>query len=202
MRGKRADPLKRFTLDWNCVISLETGDQHAPCVRELVESHRQGLADVALLQTSASENMRDTKGFPGSYKLFEDRLRSVSIDDLPRIPTPGVYDLTFWDQCYHVDEAIYRLLVDKLRSIMAPNMADFVEKWSREKGEPTDEHFAGRDFARFRNSWCDVHSAYCHIYAQRDFLVTSNLRDFQKRGLADLGLVALNPEKAAALIRL
>jgi len=193
--------LKRFTLDWNCVISLEKGDPQAPYVRELVESHRRGVANVALLQTSASENMRGTRGFPGSYELFEERLRAASIDDLPRIPTPGVWSLTFCDQCYWVDQSSYERAVGELWQIMAPNMADFVEKWSSENGEPTPEQSAGPQFARYRNAWCDVHSAFCHIAERRDFFVTSNTQDFRKEALANLHLLAVTPEEAAALVR-
>jgi hypothetical protein len=64
--------VKTLTLDWNCIIAVEQEDPAAEAVLALARLHQEGRADVALLATSASENLRDGT-FPGSYQQFEKR---------------------------------------------------------------------------------------------------------------------------------
>ncbi|WP_132693091.1 hypothetical protein [Rhodovulum steppense] len=194
--------MKKLTLDWNCVLAVENGEVQGRHLEELVTLHRAGQVQTALLQTSASENMRGTRGFPGSYDLFEGRLEKLGWEDLPRLPTPGVWGLTFWDRFYWVDQEVYERLTEELWHIMFPNLQFFVEEWSAKNGEPSGDDFAGPEFARFRNAWCDVHSAYCHIEENRDLFISMNTRDFQTNGqsLRALGLMAVTPEEALAVI--
>lgn len=187
-----------LTFDWNCVLAVEKNEPDASAVTQLVDWHREGRIEVALLQVSASENLKGSREFPGSYDCFEERLRKLGWDDLPRLPTPGVIGLTFWDCCYFVDESVYTERSDTLWSIIAPNLETFLDVWIATHGEPSDEEFSGPAFAKFRNAWCDVHSAYCHINERRDLFVTTNTRDFQRNSdaLTPLGLVAVTPKEA------
>jgi len=187
-----------LTFDWNCVLAVENGEPAAAAVTQLVNVHRGGRIEVALLQVSASENLKGSREFPGSYDCFEERLAKLGWDDLPRLPTPSVIGLTFLGCSYIVDERVYTERSDTLWSIIAPNLKTFLDDWIATRGQPSDEDFSGPDFAKFRNAWCDVHSAYCHINERRDLFVTTNTRDFQKKSdaLTPLGLVAVSPKEA------
>lgn len=190
--------VKTLTFDWNCVLAVENGEPAGKAVNELVNLHRKGRIEVALLQVSASENLKGTRKFPGSYDCFAERLANLGWDDLPRLPTPGVIGLTFLGCSYIVDENAYADMSDRLWSIIAPNRKTFLDDWIATRGEPSDEKFSGPAFAKFRNAWCDVHSAYCHINERRDLFVTTNTNDFQENSdaLTPLGLVAVSPEEA------
>ena len=64
----------------------------------------------------------------------------------------------------------------------------------------TDHHSA--DAAKWRNAWCDVHSAIAHLNSGRGYFVTLNTRDFQRRDreLRNIGLVAVGPNEAVQLL--
>ncbi|UYV38650.1 hypothetical protein N4R57_06270 [Rhodobacteraceae bacterium D3-12] len=189
------------TFDWNCILSIENGDANFDSIQLLIDAHHSGGIEVGLLATSASENMRGTKGFPGSYLIFEKRLARLGLSDFPIIPAPGVIGLTFIGHSYWCDEETYENLSNSLWDVIAPRQKNFVEEWVVVKDRaPTDDEFQSSEFAKYRNAWCDVHSAYCHVAEERDYFITSNTKDFPPDGaaLSQLGLLALTPEMAVA----
>lgn len=180
----------KLTLDWNCVIEVEENRPQASYVRDLINSHRNGEFEVALLAASASENTK-SKLFPGNALVFKKRVAQLGWDDLRLVPMPGIYGLSYWDCCFNVgDNDAFERDMGALWKIIAP-------KVSR---EPSDHLAAGKALddnliqsealSKWRNTWCDVISAYSHIYAARDIFVTNNTRDFQKNAkeLASLGM--------------
>jgi hypothetical protein len=191
-----------FSADWNCVIEVEADGEHAGQVRRLIELHRSGACEVFVLATSASENLRGSRTLPGSYALFRNRLEALGWGDLSAIPTLLTVGLTFLGSSKlagdHDDT-----LIDELWQIIAPN----IERDPHRHRQPllvSDENWiASRDLAKWRNTWCDVHSAHSHISAGRDVFVTTNTTDFQRHAdsLALLGLrrIAL-PKEAVALV--
>ena len=85
----------KLTLDWNCVIEVEEQRQQASFAIDLVDRHRNGEFEVALLAASASENTK-SKLFPGNAKLFKDRVAAIGWEDLPIVLMPGVWGLSYW----------------------------------------------------------------------------------------------------------
>jgi hypothetical protein len=47
-----------------------------------------------------------------------------------------------------------------------------------------DNAIQSEELSKWRNTWCDVISAYSHIHDGRDVFVTNNTRDFQKNSAA------------------
>lgn len=180
----------KLTLDWNCVIEVEEDRPQAPHVVDLINCHRQGQFEVALLAASASENSK-SKRFPGSAKLFQDRVSTLGWQDLPLVTMPGIPGLSYWDFCYYVDDGeSFERDMDALWSVIAP-------KVPREPSEHlpfgaliTDDAIQSEPLSKWRNTWCDVISAYSHIHDGRDVFVTNNTRDFQKNSevLSRLGM--------------
>lgn len=189
-----------FSLDWNCILAVENNESAAASVLTLVEAHRNGFAHVALLATSASENLRD-KTFPGSYELFDRRVAKLGLADLPVLLTPGVFGLTYWDRSYYVDENTYEPQRDAIWNAIHPSVPLELEL-------PPDDHQAQQELwaarqQKWRNAWCDVNSIITHIDQQRDVFVTSNTRDFQRNSslLSSLGAAKIVvPDEAALLL--
>lgn len=188
-----------LSLDWNCIIEVEEERAEARAVRTLAEAHRHGDAEVALLATSASENMKGSRRFPGSYTAFMTRVAGIGFDDLPVLLTPGVWSLTYWDRSYYVDRDAYH----RLRAAVWPILSDLSPDWkahARDVGAPQAD-IGDPALATWRNAWCDMHSLICHIDHGRDWFVTLNTRDFQDNAaaLAPLGAgEMLTPAQAAA----
>jgi hypothetical protein len=190
-----------FSLDWNCAIAVEKAEESAKWVNELIDAHFSGWSDVAVLQTSASENLPKSREFPGSYAAFENRLKNLGWDKLHRVSTPAVWGLTFWNRCYWIDKEDYRALVVGLWPLIGGGVPEKFADFLEDQGLPAATEIQSPEAARWRNIWCDVHSAVAHLNARRDFFVTLNSRDFQKRETEfhAVGLRAVSPQTAVEI---
>lgn len=180
----------KLTLDWNCIIEVEENRPQATAVRDLISRHRNGQLEVALLAASASENSK-SKRFPGNATLFVERASALGWSDLPIVPMPGVFGLSYFDFCFYVGDAEkFQKDMDALWKVIAPNVPRRPVDHLPEGILLTDEAIQSEHLWKWRNAWCDVVSAYSHIYAGRDIFVTNNTRDFQNNAdkLSALGM--------------
>jgi hypothetical protein len=193
----------KLTLDWNCVIEVEEQQAQSDEVLELVWRHRSGHAEVALLAASASENTK-SKIFPGNAKIFKERINALGWGDLPLVKMPGVSGLSYFDFAYYVgDGAEYERKMSALWSVIAPKVSRNLSDHLTNGQSLRDGAIQSPQLAKWRNSWCDVTSAYCHIHAGRDVFVTNNTRDFQSHAdeLAKLGMLKIaTPADAIRLL--
>jgi len=183
----------KITLDWNCVIEVEEQRDQSSHVVQLLELHEQGIIEVALLAVSASENSK-SKRFPGSAALFQERVQKLGWSHLPIVPMPDIWGLSYWDFAYWVsDGAQFEREFSAIWDVIARNVArDFRDHITAEN-DAMDNVLQSESLAKWRNAWCDVMSAYCHIHERRDVFVTLNTRDFQKhiKSLAKLGMAQI-----------
>lgn len=193
----------KLTLDWNCVIEVEENRTQAENVTELIRFHRLGRFEVALLAASASENTK-SKRFPGNAKVFKERVSKLGWQDLPLVPMPAVIGLSYWGFCYYVgDIEKFERDRDAIWQVMAPLVPRKPADHLSEGKKMTDDAIQSEDLSKWRNTWCDVISAYSHIQAGRDVFVTNNTKDFQKNAseLAKLGMKHIStPLEALALV--
>lgn len=193
----------KLTLDWNCVIEVEEGRPQASCVTELIRFHRLGRFEVALLAASASENTK-SKRFPGNATVFKERISSLGWQDLPIVPMPGIYGLSYLDFCYHVDDGEkFERDRDAIWRVIAPSIPREPIDHLPEGQRITGDAIQSEQLSKWRNTWCDVISAYSHIHAGRDVFVTNNTRDFQSNAsdLAKLGMLHIStPTDALAMV--
>ena len=191
----------KLTLDWNCVIEVEEHRRQATFVIDLVGRHRSGEFEVALLAASASENTK-SKLFPGNAKLFKDRVAHLGWNDLPIVPMPAVWGLSYWDFCFYTD-ATFEPKFDALWTAIVPTVPRKASD-HLQMGQSLDvDSLQSEALAKWRNTWCDVMSAFSHIHAARDIFVTNNTSDFQRNmpKLSPLGMQNICiPEDARRLI--
>ncbi|RMA41321.1 hypothetical protein [Rhodophyticola porphyridii] len=192
------------TFDWNCVIEVEEQGKQSENVRSLVQMHWDGAREVGLLATSASGNTR-SKRFPGNAALFKERVDGLGWSGLPIVPTPKVWGLTYWDWSFWVgDPDEFQESTDQIWAVIAPNVARDPKEHLGGKASVDDEGLQVEKLASWRNTWCDVMSAYSHIHAKRDVFVTLNCKDFQRnaRLLAKLGMRDIaDPQTLAQRLR-
>lgn len=193
----------KLTLDWNCVIEVEEDRPQAPCVRELIHSHRNGELEVALLAASASKNTR-SKRFPGNAAFFCERISAIGWQDLPLVPMPGVIGLSYLDFCFIVgDDKQFKLDMDALWQAIAPKIPKDPSDHLPPGENLSDDLIQSEHLSKWRNTWCDVVSAYSHVHQRRDIFVTNNTRDFQanKEKLSALGMRHIGkPSEALAAV--
>lgn len=193
----------KLTLDWNCVIEVEADRPQALCVRDLISRHRKGQFEVALLAASASENCM-SKRFPGNATIFTERVKALGWQDLPLVPMPAVWGLSYWDFCYFVEDGDqYERDIDALWQVIAPKVLKEPIDHLPPGVELNDDTTQSEHLWKWRNTWCDVVSAYSHVHASRDIFVTNNTRDFQKNQekLSTLGMRHIaTPSKTLELV--
>ena len=195
----------KLTLDWNCVIEVEEQRPQAAFIVDLVKAHRSGEFELALLAASASENTR-SKVFPGNAGFFRRRIEQLGWDDLPLVPMPGVYGLSYWGFTFWVaDGEAFDRDMDALWQVIAPKVPRNLSDHLTDGQTLDDDLIQSEALSKWRNTWCDVISAYSHIYAARDIFVTNNTRDFQDKALAlaSLGMKNIStPAKTRSLIEM
>nr|WP_309502042.1 hypothetical protein [uncultured Roseovarius sp.] len=193
----------KLTLDWNCIIEVEEGRPQANCVTELIKFHRLGRFEVALLAASASENTK-SKRFPGNATVFKERISSLGWQDLPIVPMPSIIGLSYWDFCYYVDDGEkFERDRDAIWHVIAPSIPREPIDHLPVGQQITDDAIQSEELSKWRNTWCDVISAYSHIHEGRDVFVTNNTRDFQRNAsdLAKLGMLHIStPTDALAMV--
>jgi HPt (histidine-containing phosphotransfer) domain-containing protein len=180
----------KLTLDWNCVIEVEENRPQAGNVNELIEGHRRGEIEVALLAASASENTKSMR-FPGNSGVFKQRIEQLGWEDLPLVKMPGVLGLSYYGYCFMVGDGVaFQSDLDALWQVIAPKVPRNAEDNLRDGQAWDDWAIQSEELAKWRNSWCDVISAYSHIHEERDVFVTNNTRDFHNnaQALASLGM--------------
>lgn len=193
----------KLTLDWNCVIEVEEGRLQAEHVSDLINFHRQGHFEVALLAASASENSKSRR-FPGNAHSFVERVAALGWQDLPLVPMPAVWGLSYSDFCFYVEDGdAFEREMDALWRVIAPTVPLDPSEHLPVGTELTDNIAQSEALSKWRNTWCDVISAYSHIQANRDIFVTNNTRDFQRKAerLALLGMKSIcTPAEALTTI--
>ncbi len=193
----------KITLDWNCVIEVEEDRPQANYVTELIRLHRLGRFEVALLAASASENTK-SKRFPGNANVFKKRILALGWQDLPLVPMPGIIGLSYLDFCYYVgDGEKFKRDRDAIWKAIAPKVLRKPKDHLPEGTQMSNNAIQSEKLSKWRNTWCDVISAYSHIHEGRDVFVTNNTRDFQKNAsaLAELGMKHIStPAEALSTI--
>lgn len=165
--------------------------------------HRNGEFEVALLAASASEN-NGSKEFPGNAKVFKDRVDQLRWNDLPIVLMPAIAGLSYFDFCFWVEDTDrFELKRNALWKVIAPNIEINPQDHLSNGKEIDDDTIQSPALYKWRNTWCDVMSAYSHIHEGRDVFITNNTKDFQKNAsaLAELGMKYIfSPQNARILL--
>ena len=113
---RRTSQIQKFTLDTNCLIDVEDGRPAAIYVKQILRAALDGIADVAMVASSASERQKDNS-FLTRFEYFEHRRKVLGFDHVPIIHPLLRWDIGFWDQGLYAsatsearENLIYRIL--------------------------------------------------------------------------------------------
>jgi len=195
--------LLSFTLDTNCVISLDEDRPAAPAIRRLAEAHVTGKADVAVVAIMASEKQRP-KRYIEDFQVFEHRLQRLSIAHLRLLLPMSYFGVTFWGHglwSYANMQALER----NIHQILFPNVEFIWQDYCQSNElDPASSSTASPLGNKWRNAKCDVLAIWSHLHHGRDVFVTTdgNFHKTKKPALLALGARRIEcPEGAAVLLR-
>jgi hypothetical protein len=176
-RGLSGSNLQTFTLDTNCIIAIENENEepdNARAILRLVELHRRGLADVAVVAMMASENPRSNTHV-GSFDDFLLRLERSGLSRLRIILPLAYWGVSFWGQALWSD-ADGAALERNLHAILFPTLQfdyrDYCAANGLDAGQPRSNN--RRD--KWLNAKCDVQTIWSHIHHRRDVFVADDGR--------------------------
>ena len=174
-----------FTLDHNCVIDIEEARPDAPSVRALADAHLRGVADVAVLAMSASENQ--LRGVHNNrFSDFQTKLAATRLDHLAILLPLCVLDCSYLDHCLLADTQSIAEVQEIYRTLF-PGVTDAALLTPLKRRQ--------RD--------CDAHGLWSHIHSGRDVFVTRDKAfhgDAKSRLLAlGAGRIECQPDAAALL---
>jgi len=192
----------RFTLDTNCIIALENEEAAAPSLRRLVEAHRTGRADVAVVAQSASEKQRPA-GYLKDYAEFKERLSVLGLGELSEVLPMATWDISFFGRALWGDgpDGPMVKLAKAIHCALFPS-AEY-DPPSCPDGMSRNEWLQSRPVRKWRNRLCDQQIVWAHIWAGREVLVTTDQDDLIKKAprLLPLGVGrVLHPLLAADLL--
>lgn len=110
---------------------------------------------------------------------------------MPLVPMPLVIGLSYIGYSYIIgDGEKFKFDMDALWYAISQNISKNPSDHLSSDVKLSDDLIQSEGLAKWRNTWCDVISAYSHIQAGRDIFVTNNTKDFQRNieKLSDLGM--------------
>ena len=147
----------KLTLDHNVIIDLANRSPRVDKVRTALED---GSHQGFIVEIGASE-MRQRGIQPDRYDMFEELLREVGIDSLPRLAPMMIWDVGFWDRGLWCDEQM-------------ENEAKAIETILFGDSPPIDIANEPEKFSVWLNRTCDVQTMWCHLHYKNDVFVTSD----------------------------
>ena len=163
----------KFTLDTNCLIDVEDGRPAAEYVKRILSAAQDGIVDVAMVASSASERQKDNS-FLTSLKHFEHRRKALGFDHLPMIHPLLRWDIGFWDQGLYAS-ATSEVRENLIYRTLFPNSPI---EWPDYAGQHAIqiEDLDSREYRRWRNQILDAQAFWAHDFNDRDAFVTSDKR--------------------------
>jgi len=158
-----------FTLDTNCLLAVDELRPEAEDVRGLVTAHAEGMASVGLVAISASERQKSGQGLE-SFDEFKSRVANLGFGHLELLKPMMYWDVTFWDYCLWVDEAMQDV-EQKIHQILFPNIEFLWSDYCAARG--LDRNNMAFD-KKWRNAKCDVQAYWIHVHFKREVFVTSD----------------------------
>jgi hypothetical protein len=187
-----------FTLDSNCIISIDEGGADAALVRRLTDAHAAGKAQVAVVAISAAEKQR-----AGSYldnlDSFRDRLATLGLARLEFLKPMAYFDISFPNWCIEADDAA-AALEKQIHDILFPHSEFTWQDYADANDLDPDSLSPPGDW---RSRKCAVQELWAHIHSKRDVFVTAD-DEFHKpaKKAALLALGAGQIEKPAQAVSL
>lgn len=165
----------------------------------LVEAHKAGCAEVAVLGMSGSERQRGGGSLNNIGDFFE-RLKYLGFGDLPVLKPIGKYDVTYFDWCIYASPE-HIAMEDRIHAELFPNISPNLQTYYASLGLDENTATAG-DRGKWLNALCDVQALWAHINDKRDIFVTNDGNFLRKSAaLVALGAGAImTPEDAVKLI--
>jgi len=182
----------KITLDTNCLISLDTNDINSPVIRQIINLHKNGVAEVFIPAIIASENKMGG-GVNPSFKEFEQFLNKIECQNCYLLKPIGYWGVTYWDYWIYGPSELEK----PIHEILFPKIPFDYTDYCTLHGLNPESSLIDKNW---RNAKCDVLSMWCHIHYGNEVFVTNDNnfhKATKKSRLIELGArEIIRPEEA------
>src|SRR5262245_15339769 len=158
-----------FTLDSNCINSIDEGGQDASLVRRLADAHAAGKAQVAVVALSAADR-HHVGSYLDNLEAFRDRLAALDLAHLEILKPMAYFDISFLGWCGEADGAtapLVQQIYDLLLQQSEFSWQDFADTNALDPDSLSP-------YGDWRSRKCAVQEIWTHIHNKRDVFVTAN----------------------------
>jgi len=188
-----------FTLDSNCIISIDEGGGDAALVRSLVDAHEAGKAQVAVVAIAAAEKQR-TGSYLDNFDAFRDRLAALNLAHLEILKPMACFDISFPGWCIEADDAM-AALEQQIHDALFPQ-SEFGWQDFADANDLDPDSLS--PYGDWRSRRCAVLEMLAHIHSKRDVFVTADdefYKPTKKAALLTLGAGRIErPAEAPSLV--
>src|SRR5262245_27607036 len=155
-----------FTLDSQCIISIDEGGQDASLVRRLADAHTAGKARVAVVALSAADK-RQIGSYLDNLDAFRDRLAALDLAHLEILKPMACFDISFPGWSVEADDAT-AALERQIHDILFPQ-SKFTWQDFAEANDLDPDSLS--PYGDWRSRKCAVQEMWAHIHSKRDVFV-------------------------------
>ena len=103
-----------LTLDTNCLVDVDENRPAATFILELVRAADQRTVSLAMVASSASEQMPGGK-LLSNFADFQDRMKKLGLGSIGLLKPIGKFDVSFYDWCLAASDEMIELEREYLR---------------------------------------------------------------------------------------
>lgn len=190
--------MQSFTLDTNCMISVERNQADKEAVLELVNVAKKGGADVALVASTASERQIDGSLLDSFADLVK-RLQKLGFGHLEIILPIGHTNFGYINHCLIADEARLQREEEIFEGLF-PKSSYSWSKFAENALIDAEDHTTV-SYYKWRNKMIDTQMYWAHEHHKRNIFVSSD-KNFKKLLALDnfSNAVICNPTEACDLL--
>ncbi len=163
------DVMHKVTLDTNCLIDLEEGNERATALRHLIARHENKRIELRIPAIAASERQQGGTYFQ-NFSEFTARLDRLGLNGIPILPPMLYLGVAFFGQALLAGGPMIDL-ERQIHEILHPEMVfDYIGYCARRGIDPN----ANPLDRKWLNAKCDVQIVWSHIYHGGGTLVTND----------------------------
>jgi hypothetical protein len=161
--------MHKVTLDTNCLIDLEAGNERATAVRDLIARHENKRIELRIPAIAASERQQGGTYFE-NFSEFTTRLGSLGLAGIPILPPMLYLGVAFLGQALLVG-GLMGDLEREIHTILHPEMIfDYIGYCASRGIDPNAKPLD----RKWLNAKCDVQIVWSHTYHGGETLVTND----------------------------
>jgi hypothetical protein len=160
-----------FTLDTNCLIDVDEKRPARDSVLQLIAAADKGIADVAMVASSASERQPGGQ-YLKTFVAFKDRMQKLGFGSVKMLMPIAYQDLSFWDYAILPSDSQKQ----RERLIFETLFPDTPYSWQEYAAANNVKEIDAPLAFKWRNKLCDAQAFWAHDDNRRDVFVTSDER--------------------------